>query len=206
MRLFIALRLPEAVTTELAALQQSLKRGANYPVTWVAAASVHLTLQFLGDVEEGRVPALLAALAAVRATQAPHPRLCLTSPGAFPSLQRPQVVWVGVGGDLAGLAHLHRLAIGATESLGFAPEARPFQAHLTLGRTRRTASPAQRTALGAAIAALPPPHPVTWVSGPPILYQSTLAPTGAIYRALEDADRGSSDDETPGNDSEVQNH
>lgn len=198
MRLFIALRLPERVTTEIAALQQSLRRGANHPVTWVAATSVHLTLQFLGDVDESRVPELLAALAAMRAAPAPHPRLCLASPGAFPSLRHPQVVWVGVGGDLAGLAHMHRRVIGATESLGFAPEARPFQAHLTLGRTRRTASSAQRAALGSAIAALPPPQPISWMSGPPILYQSTLTPTGAIHRALEDVDQGGSEHEREG--------
>jgi 2'-5' RNA ligase len=186
MRLFVALDLPEAIITELIAIQQRLRRNTARTVSWVKPAAMHLTLQFLGEVDAERVPAILAAIAAIqRNTDIQQSRtLSLAPVGAFPNLRRPQTIWAGVGGDLAALERLYHTLASALELLGFPPEMRPFRAHLTLGRVRREATESQRAALGAAIAALPPPQPMPWQSGLPILYQSTLTPQGAIYQAL----------------------
>ncbi len=186
MRLFIALKLPADVLHELAAVQQRLRRAESHPVRWVAPQSIHLTLQFLGEVPEAQLPAILQALAAVRTTVAQRPpvQLRLAEAGAFPNLRRPQTLWVGIAGNLEELTRLQQLVIAATESLGFQPGTRSFRAHLTLGRVRRAATLPQRTALGTALGTLPSLRPVAWQSGYPLLFQSTLTPTGSIYTEL----------------------
>lgn len=184
MRLFVALELPEAARAALDEAQQRLRRGAAHPVAWVKPASIHLTLHFLGEADATQTPGILAALTAAQATAPARFHLALAAPGAFPNLRRPQTLWVGVGGDLAALEQVQRAVGAALTPLGFPPEDRPFRPHLTLGRVRREATPAQRAALGAALAELPPLPPIAWPGGPPILFESTLAPGGAVYRAL----------------------
>lgn len=185
LRLFVALELPAAVSAELAALQQRMRRTAPPPpVRWVKPANIHLTLQFLGDVDAARAPAILARLHALPAAGDIHLQLALAPVGAFPNLRRPQTIWAGVGGDTAGLVRLQQSVAAALEPLGFPPETRPFHAHLTLGRVRRDAPAADIRALGASIAALPPPSAHTWPAGAPLLFQSTLTPQGPIYTNL----------------------
>jgi 2'-5' RNA ligase len=106
--------------------------------------------------------------------------------GAFPNQRRPQTIWAGVAGATADLSRLYQAVGAALAPLGFAPDTRPFQAHLTLGRVRRDATPAQRSRLGSAIAALPAPPPLSWQSGVPALFQSTLTPRGALYQRIDD--------------------
>lgn len=178
MRLFIALGIPPEAREELARLQGWLR---GLPVRWVDPAGVHLTLQFLGEAAETSAPALLEALAGLPA--APF-ALGLEGLGAFPDLRRPRVLWVGLGGDLAALARLQAAVLAATAPLGFAPEARPFRPHLTLGRVRQDAGPEERRAVGRAVGHAAPPAPLSWEAGAPTLYQSTLTPAGAVYTAL----------------------
>jgi 2'-5' RNA ligase len=191
MRLFIALELPEPVLAALATTQQQLRRTGDHPVKWVAPESVHLTLQFLGEVGEERVPALLAALEqaqhALSSNRSAVPTLHLAAAGAFPNIKRPQTIWVGVGGDTAPLAQLQQAVVRELEPLGFAAEDRPFRAHLTIGRVQRTASSRQRSALGSALADLPKPRAVRWPMGTPMLFQSTLTPAGSIYKRISHA-------------------
>lgn len=187
MRLFVALEIPRPVVTYLVHVQQHLQRK-NYPVRWVTSAAMHLTLQFLGEVEREGVPGILAALERETANLTDLPQLTLTKPGAFPNTRLPQVVWMGVGGDTPGLLRMQSLTTLALQSCGFPPQRRPFQPHLTLGRVERTANPRQRQALGDAIeqwekTAVPASIP-SWRSGLPKLFQSTLTPSGAIYRNL----------------------
>lgn len=178
MRLFIALSLPDEIREELARTQERL-RGS--PVRWVAPAGIHLTLQFLGEVAETVVPRLVAALAGLDTALF---QLALSGLGAFPTVRQPRVVWVGVGGDTTSLAALQAAVIAATAPLGFVPEARPFRAHLTLGRARQDASPSQLRALGEAVTRAAPPAPLAWDAGTPALFQSTLTPQGSRYTRL----------------------
>jgi 2'-5' RNA ligase len=102
-------------------------------VRWVAAANLHLTLQFLGDVDAGRIPALREALdVAVSGHRAF--RLGLRGAGAFPSPERPRVLWVGAGEGAAAASALATSVAAALAPLGFAPEERRFLPHLTVGR------------------------------------------------------------------------
>jgi 2'-5' RNA ligase len=180
MRLFIALQLPNAVIAELAAVQERLRHAAQ-PVRWVEPQSIHLTLQFLGETPAEHVPALLAALHAIPPTAL---ALQLGHLGAFPNLRASRVLWVGIAGDTTGLKELHAAVVRATAPLGFVAEARPFNPHLTLGRVRPDASPAQRHQIGAALTAADQPAALHWTSTGPVLYASSLTPQGAVYEVL----------------------
>lgn len=100
----------------------------------VPPGNLHLTLKFLGEVDEGRVPAVVGALeAAVEGTE-PF-SLVLKGTGAFPRERSPRVLWIGVEGaePLEGVA---RRLDPLLEDLGFPREKRPFSAHLTVARVK----------------------------------------------------------------------
>ncbi len=182
-RLFIAAELPAAVREALVAAQARLRRDAP-PVKWVAPEAMHLTLRFLGETDVRLLPQLGTALRAALAGQ-PAISLQLIGAGAFPNLRRPSVVWVGVGGATAALERTAALIEAQVVSLGFAREERPFRAHLTLGRVRREATPAQQERLGEAIRALPAFPPLDWMIERVVLFRSELRPSGPLYSALD---------------------
>ncbi|GAB4190165.1 MAG: RNA 2',3'-cyclic phosphodiesterase [Roseiflexaceae bacterium] len=184
MRLFTAIELSEAVKAALVAAQEPLRRG-NPPVKWVGPPEMHLTLQFLGETDPAQLPAITTAMRAALAGAGPF-RLQLGALGAFPNTRRPGVLWVGVGGDLAALERTQAAVVNALEPLGFPREQRPFRAHLTLGRVRRDAPPADQARLGAVLATLPAPPPLSWEADQVVLFQSELLREGPRYTPLEE--------------------
>jgi 2'-5' RNA ligase len=107
-------------------------------VRWVAPANFHLTLKFLGSIDEGKIEALGAALHN-DLRLFPAFSISVKGLGVFPGPKRPRVLWVGlIGASLVSLAS----RIGsALQPLGFAPESRQFTPHLTIGRWRETSTP-----------------------------------------------------------------
>ena len=152
-------------------------------VRWVAPENIHLTLKFFGDVDMAAMPALQRAVADACVGVAPF-SLRIAGAGAFPNTQRPNVIWVGVEGEVERAAQLTRRIDDACAALGFAREERPFSPHLTLGRVKRDASPAARRAIGemivnAAIGELGQLH-VERIS----VMKSELQPSGSVYTRL----------------------
>jgi 2'-5' RNA ligase len=183
-RLFIAAELPPDVKAALVAAQERLRRD-HPPVKWVAPEAMHLTLRFLGETDAELAPRLGAGLRAALEGWRAIP-VHLTSAGAFPNDRRPSVLWAGIGGALAALGELYVAVAAAVAALGFPPEARPFQAHLTLGRVRREASAAQQQQIGAAIRALPAFAPMAWTVDRVALFRSQLDRGGPIYTKIAD--------------------
>ncbi len=190
MRLFAALELPEEPRMAAAALIRELRRsGAD--VKWVAPENLHVTLKFLGETDPGRLGEITSVLAAACAA-APALDLALSGAGAFPGMSRPQVVWLGLAGQADALASLAQALDDGLAGLGFAPETRRFQAHLTLGRARRGRGPsAPSRPLAQALAGL-----AAWrgpgFSGRRVsLMESSLTPAGPIYRPRWAWDLGS---------------
>jgi 2'-5' RNA ligase len=131
-RAFIAILLsPEArdaVTEEVERL-----RPLSGAVAWVPRDNLHHTLRFLGEQGEERLADALAAVETTAAAGEPF-TLGLHGLGAFPGLERPRILWVGVAeGALAARGLQARLEAGLAER-GFPPEARPWHPHLTVGR------------------------------------------------------------------------
>lgn len=104
------------------------------PLRVVPAENLHLTLKFLGDVEEGIVPSLMEAVERA-AEGVPPATLTLRGTGAFPNLRRPRVVWVGVEDGESLVTVARRLEEGL-EPMGFARERRRFSPHLTVARVK----------------------------------------------------------------------
>ena len=183
MRLFIALELPSAVKTALGEVQRSLQ-ASPLPVRWVAPHAMHLTLVFLGETDSARLEpigrALREATAGIGAFE-----LQLGQVGAFPNTRRPQVVWVGISGATATLVTLQGAVAQALEPLGFPREARPYSAHLTLGRVSRDAIPQQRSQIGAAVSAAAAPPALAWRADHVVLFESQLRPSGPEYHARD---------------------
>ncbi|MGH7608219.1 MAG: RNA 2',3'-cyclic phosphodiesterase [Gemmatimonadales bacterium] len=178
MRLFIALNLPDDVRRPLWDALGPL-RATPLPVRWVSQDNIHVSLKFLGEVDEGREPALRDALrAAAQRAGGKGITLQVGGFGAFPDVRRPQVLWAGVEPDPA-LELLQHEVERAFAPLGFATDARPFRPHLTLGRARRTARPRAFQALAATMAALE--FTATTVVADLDLMQSRLQPDGPQY-------------------------
>lgn len=179
MRAFVALNLPEATRRALWTATEPL-RARDWPVTWVKAEALHVTLKFLGETDEQRAPELEQALhRAARGTKALA--LVIEGFGAFPDAARPRVLWVGVGAEPALELLQHGLE-REYEALGFPVEARAFRPHLTLGRARRDARPQDFRGLGAAFDGVQ--FSDTVVVDSVDLMRSTLGPTGPIYERV----------------------
>jgi RNA 2',3'-cyclic 3'-phosphodiesterase len=183
-RLFIAAEVSPEVKAELATAQGRLRHGGA-PVKWVAPEALHLTLHFLGETDVALLPRLGAALCAALAGSTAI-GLRLAGAGAFPNLRRPNVIWAGIDGATAALERIQAAAGMALESLGLPRETRPFRAHLTLGRVRREATPAQLEHLGAAVRSLPPLAPLLWDVDRVVLFRSELRPNGPVYTEIGD--------------------
>lgn len=187
-RLFVALEAPEAVAAELRGAFTALCRALPQARLRSAVASgAHLTLRFLGPTPEVALPALERAMRT--ATRGLHGFALRTGgAGAFPSMRRPSVVWLGVEGDTAALASLHaRLADALRGSGADRGDAEPthFLPHLTVARVGPLSAP-QREALAGACNRYAPAA-VPWEVSTVSLVQSTLTPDGARHRALAHA-------------------
>jgi len=131
MRLFIALNLPKRERTRIHRAVGVL-RDAGMPVRWVDPDHYHVTLKFLGQVRKESLPRIEEAIAKAAASNRPFTTEFGVF-GAFPTVRRPRVIWLGVGAspELRCLKQDLEWALG---DLGFEAETRAFHPHLTLGR------------------------------------------------------------------------
>ena len=177
-RCFIAIDLTSDVRAAIARAQTRVRTAAAHAdVRWVDPAQFHLTLKFLGAVPDGRVAAVSAAVEAAVADTSPV-GLVAAGLGGFPSLKSARVLWAGIAAGVPALAELAAAIDRALTPLGFPPEGRPFQGHLTIARVR---SPRAGRALAAAVEAAGAPAFGSWTASEVVLYESRLKPTGALY-------------------------
>jgi RNA 2',3'-cyclic 3'-phosphodiesterase len=132
-RAFVALRMNAEAEDEIAAFIDELRLIPS-GIRWVSRRNLHLTLRFLGDRVEPEVIARMHdELRAVAAYAAPI-TIEARGTGAFPSLARPRVIWIGLSG--AGLPELAQHVEEASVRSGLEPEGRLYSPHLTIGRVR----------------------------------------------------------------------
>lgn len=135
-RAFIAIELPKNIYLQLENVLETLQsKIRGNVVRWVPAQNIHLTLMFLGDVSQSNVSLINDSLRS-ETSLTPPMEISLGGIGAFPSMNRPRVIWVGVEAP-ANLFSLQRRIAGAMERLGYKKEDRPFSPHLTMGRISR---------------------------------------------------------------------
>ena len=182
-RSFIAISLSQELVRSLDDLIRQLRNQApNGVVRWVAAANIHITLKFLGDVPQSNLD-LLKKMLESEARQRLGFEIEIGNLGAFPNFSRPRVVWVGAKAP-ADLADLQCAVESEAARLGFPPEERPFSPHLTIGRVIRTASPQDVQRLGQSLSAIKAGVLGKVQVQELHLYRSDLQPGGSIYTRL----------------------
>ncbi len=176
MRTFVAIALQDSARREAEALLDALRSapGAD-AVRWVRPEALHVTLRFLGEIDEARVAPLAGALAA-SAAACPAFELSLGAVRGFPSPRRPRVVAceVAPAEPLAALAASVEEAVCAA---GFAPDERAFRPHLTLGRVR--------SGRRAAVPECSAPEGARMRVDRIVLFRSVLGSSGSRYTPLE---------------------
>lgn len=180
LRLFVALDLPDwhrsRLARRLAEVEPSLP-----PARWMREENLHLTLAFLGNTEADRVPGLAAALFPAFAA-VPRFEAALDGAGTFPPQRPARVAWIGLqaGPELAALQG--NVARSAADALGTEPEGRPFHAHVTVARPRRSWNRGACETFARASEGLPT-EPFTVEEG--VLYRSELGPGGSRYSVVQ---------------------
>ncbi len=187
-RTFVAIELDAPLRNALAQVQTDLRSrlqktmGPDVRIQWVKPDSVHLTLKFLGDIPEARVPEIEAALACVTGAHA-RCTVDVGGLGAFPDARAPRVLWVGLSGQVEGLTRLAAAVERALVALGFAPDPKPFNPHLTLARIKERSRDIGRALEASGLLAqemMLGPLTVAAVA----LMKSELRPSGAVYTRL----------------------
>lgn len=146
-RTFLAVELPAPLKQALTRLQADVRNRVSCELSpamriqWVRPAAIHLTVKFLGDIPEDHVEALQSAVGDTLRSLTPF-SIDVAGLGVFPDLRAPRVLWVGLTGSPIGkgssaaLPHLAKTIERSVEGLGYPPEARPFNPHLTLARIK----------------------------------------------------------------------
>ena len=178
-RAFIAIELPENLRREIASLQEKL-RSTGADVKWVEPSNLHLTLKFLGNVEEAQASALIEALKSPVESYSAFP-MRLEGIGAFPGTTSPRVIWVGTSEGGEALKKLAANVEKVCTQLGFPSEERPFSGHLTVGRVR---SKDRLAALVKELQIVEFQAGARMLADRLILFRSTLFPKGSIYTSL----------------------
>lgn len=180
LRTFIAVDLPGEVVARAQRLCQELGEGAD-GIKWVEPQSMHLTLKFLGDVRENETYEICQAIDRAVGSLESFDVDCLGA-GAFPNVERPRTLWIGIGRESEPLAQLHAAIEDAMADLGFHREPKRFLPHLTIGRVKRPGPYlanvsrllAERADFDAGVASV----------DEVVLYASELAPEGPIYTPI----------------------
>ncbi|UCD38273.1 MAG: RNA 2',3'-cyclic phosphodiesterase [Fidelibacterota bacterium] len=133
-RTFFGFDLPHEIRQRAAALR-TLVNDPKRAVRWVKGANIHLTIRFLGATPEEAVNDIAAAMQAALA-ESPMATINVAGTGVFPTATRPRVLWMGVGGDIAGLQALEQTIHQAVGPMGFPREDREYIPHITIGRVR----------------------------------------------------------------------
>jgi len=149
-RCSIVIRIPAELQAEMAELQLQIRRRAGADlVRWTPSSELVLTLLSLGEIGVGQMAQIAATLPTVVSA---HPafKLQLEGLGGSPNNLQPRVLWVGVAGDVLGLAQLQQAIEHAVVPLVPHQEVRQFQAQVPIGRLKQE-SEANRSALGRAV-------------------------------------------------------
>jgi 2'-5' RNA ligase len=134
-RTFIGIDIGEGIRDKAVALQESLARtGAE--VKWASADSLHITLLFLGEVDDRELHAICRAVKQVTAHEPPF-TLHMSGVGAFPNLRHPKILWAGITDGADALRRLYDdLETKMLDLGGYRKEERGYTPHLTLGRVK----------------------------------------------------------------------
>lgn len=132
-RCFVAVEIPESIQASLCPAQTALQSQV-HKASWTKPGNFHLTLKFLGEIQSETIEGISETLTRVTDTYSPF-AITFGGIGAFPSLARPRVLWIGIKQGASTVTSLAKSVNRKLELLGFSIEKR-FHPHLTLARIR----------------------------------------------------------------------
>lgn len=186
MRTFIAIELPKAIRDSLAQLEERLKKSGAQ-VKWVEPQNIHLTLKFLGEVDQQKLEKIAEAMKITAADKKTfYLRVC--SIGAFPKINFPRIIWVGIDKGDNETKEIAEELEGKLAKLGIPEEDRPFSSHITIGRTKSTLNRDGLIRELAAAEDILKTEDLEFKVQGITLFQSTLTPKGPVYTPLKTAD------------------
>lgn len=133
-RLFVAVPLPPEVRVQVAEVIDHLS-PPDLPVRWIDPANGHITLHFLGEIEPEMAELLRMTLGSALGGHSQF-ELRTAEPGAFPSVRRPRVLWLGLWGPTYKLEEIYNDLGDFLDDFGLEIEDAPFHPHITVGRVR----------------------------------------------------------------------
>jgi 2'-5' RNA ligase len=181
MRLFVALDIPGSIRAHM--LEYMERARALAPeARWARPEGLHVTLKFIGEVNDAKVEPLKTALATVKAASF---EVKFENMGFFPGAKSPRVFWIGVEGG-ASLSQLAAIVDDATHTLGIAREERAYNPHLTLARAGTgPGTQHQLRPLAVLSESEAPPQFGTMTAREFFLYQSQPQRGGSKYTKLQ---------------------
>lgn len=179
-RVFLAIDLPGDVKEQIVAIQNKLKFLLE-GVRWVRPEGIHLTLKFFGDILSDDI-AQISEVIENKTRDAVPTTFNTDKIGAFPNLERPRVLWLGMTGDTQKLLTLQQAIETGLEPHGFKREKRRFRPHLTLGRAK--SSRGMILGLSEAVTTENNYNTGDFTAQGLTLFQSELKPGGAVYTEL----------------------
>ena len=178
-RTFIAIDVPDEVKNIISRAQENLRRIGSDRISWTRSQSIHLTLKFLGDVNEEEISDIANRIETA-VLDFSYFDIQTTSPGGFPRIQKPRVLWLGIdGGD--ALINIADAADKGLSKLGFDREKKIFNPHLTVGRVK-SLSPNSELPFRFSSMDF---GSVRWTAEEVNVMASELKPTGAVYTVLD---------------------
>jgi len=180
LRSFIAIELSPLIKAKIEEIQNKLK-SLTSEVRWVRPEGIHLTLKFLGNIEEERIPEISDIIRKC-STDTTSFTLKVHSLGAFPNEKNPKVIWVGAEDNSGTLGKLQQFLENRLSTIGFKVEKRAFSPHLTLGRLK---SPKGGSRLTQGLEDYKYFDFGTFEAKEVCLFKSELKPGGAIYTKLK---------------------
>jgi len=180
-RSFIAIPLQPDIIKRIDKAQNEL-RAFRADVKWVRPQSIHLTLKFLGNIEESQIEAIAEKIHRAATGYKPW-SIPVKNLGGFPSLANPRVVWVGIEDAGGQTVALQQQLENELSALGFPQEKRRFSPHLTLGRVR--SSRAKKELVQYLVEERERAFGTIQVDRV-VLFRSDLQPSGAIYTRLKE--------------------
>lgn len=180
-RTFIAIELSQEIKDALEYIENNLRTKIS-GVKWVRPENIHLTLKFLGHVRIDTLESVKIVLTETAKNAKPF-TIRLSSPGAFPSVNGPRVIWIGIDKGNKESVDMANFIEEKTAVLGIEKENRAFHPHLTLARVNFLKD---KYLLKNAFSSLKIP-PVEMAASKLTLFQSTLTREGSIYTVLHAA-------------------
>jgi RNA 2',3'-cyclic 3'-phosphodiesterase len=178
MRTFIAIEIPSEVKSALVALQDDLRR-AGADVSWTRPENIHLTLRFLGEVDERRIGEVEKVCVTSAAEFQPF-TLSLNDTGVFPNARQPRILWAGLAGEIEKAVEMRKRLDDGLALIGFEREDKDFNPHLTIGRVKSNRKTRELIALADARRVPTLSFVVTEI----VLMKSELHPAGARYTPI----------------------